>query len=102
MIEAATARWVAAAGTGVVWNASQNRRELGLDCSLRVCAGRLRDDEFDAVAVDAAAGEYLVASIVVTAQLAIALVVGWQPELRAGLERRPAVDPRFAQWRRTG
>jgi hypothetical protein len=93
MIEAATARWVAAAGTGVVWNASQNRRELGLDCSLRVCAGRLRDDEFDAVAVD---------SIVVTAQLAIALVVGWQPELRAGLERRPAVDPRFAQWRRTG
>jgi hypothetical protein len=72
-----------------------NGQTPGLGCRLYAGAGRLRDHDIDPVALDAAAAEPFVAFIVATF-VPVSVIVRRQPELGAGIERRPvAVQPGF-------
>jgi hypothetical protein len=80
------------------WNAEQNRSDAA-SCACRrragAGAGRLRRDHLDAVTVAAAASKPFIAVAVAV----VALVLGWQPEFRAGVQHRPAVQRGFRRWR---
>lgn len=78
------------------WNAEQNRSDAAsCACCLRAGAGRLRRDHLDAVPIAATASEPFIAVAVAV----VALVLGWQPEFRAGVQHRPAVQRGFSRWR---
>jgi hypothetical protein len=82
----------AAASMGGRGNVQQNDRKPALACRLCPGPGRVLYDDADAVALDASDAESLVA--IVGAVVPGSLVIGRQPELGPGIERRAAaVEP---------